>query len=180
MPRPLWNEICEAFGEAVEREGDQRARFLAGLPAPVRAEVESLLGAHLRAGRFIEPEDDETIPPGERFGPYRITGRVAQGGMGIVYRARRDDGEFDQEVALKVISGALASRDAERMFLRERQILAGLSHPHIVKLLDGGVSDGRRYFVMEWLDGQPLLDACRALDPTARLHLFRQICSAIH
>ena len=179
-PPQIWTEVCEAFGAVLESTAEDRARLLAALPGPVRTEVEGLIRAHERAGRFIEPEMDDAIAPGERFGPYRIVELIAKGGMGEVYRASRDDGEFDQQVALKVLSGLLASRDAERMFLRERQILAGLSHPNIVKLLDGGVSDGRRYFVMEWIDGQPLLEACRALGLDARLRLFREICAAIH
>lgn len=83
--------------------------------------------------------------PGDRIGPFRITGELGRGGMAIVFRGERDDGEYRQAVALKWIASGRQDDAARTLFRRERQALADLGHPHIARLLDGGHTD----------DGQP-------------------------
>ena len=101
---------------------------------------------------------------------------------GSYYLAHRADGQFRQEVAIKLIDGPIASGLFRRQFRLERQILAGLSHPFIARLLDGGVTaDGELYLAMEYIDGIPILDFCKQnrLSLRARLLLFIDICSAV-
>ena len=103
--------------------------------------------------------------------------------MGIVYLAARADGQFDQQVALKVIHRGMDSDAVLRRFLAERRILASLTHPNIARLLDGGTTaDGRPYFVMEAIEGESLLDYCDGHDLglEARLRLFLAVCDAVH
>src|SRR5688500_3990721 len=117
-----------------------------------------------------------------RIGPYRILRELGQGGMGVVYLAARADEQFRKRVALKVIRSGGASEEVVRHFKRERQILAGLDHPNIARLLDGGTTDdGLPYFVMEYIEGEPLLEYCdsRKLPVAERLKLFQAICSAV-
>ena len=102
--------------------------------------------------------------------------------MGTVYLAARADEHFHKRVALKIIRSGAHSADVVRHFKRERQILAGLDHPNIAKLLDGGTTDdGLPYLVMEYIEGEPLLDYCdsRSLPISDRLKLFQSICAAV-
>ena len=109
--------------------------------------------------------------PGDRVGPYRLIREIGHGGMGRVFLAERADGQFEQQVALKLVRGGRSGGEILRRFLRERQILARLQHPNIARLLDGGVTaDGRPYFAMEYVDGEPITDLLRstqALDVAA-------------
>lgn len=118
---------------------------------------------------------------GRRIGPYQIVARVGHGGMGVVYRAVRADGEFEQTVAIKVVRSGRYDLMPER-FRTERQILARLRHPFITHLLDGGTTDDNlTYFVMEYVEGLPLTKYCdgHQLTITERLQLFRQVCDAV-
>ncbi|MGI8640223.1 MAG: protein kinase domain-containing protein [Pyrinomonadaceae bacterium] len=118
----------------------------------------------------------------KHFGNYKIVREIGRGGMGAVFLAERDDGEFYQQVALKVLSQALPDKEIIRYFKREREILASLNHPLIARLLDGGVTaDGLPYFVMEYVEGVSVLEfATREnLSITERLELFVQICAAV-
>ena len=127
-------------------------------------------------------EGAPTDRAGSRVGRYRLVEEIGRGGMGTVWLAERDDGQFEQRVALKLIKRGLTAEGVVRHFLRERQILAKLEHPYIARLLDGGVSDdGRPYFVMEHVAGVPLTRFCaeRALTTTARLRLFVDVCRAV-
>ncbi|MBL8230069.1 MAG: serine/threonine protein kinase [Bryobacterales bacterium] len=115
-------------------------------------------------------------------GPYRLLRRIGQGGMGTVYLAARDDEQFQKQVAVKLVASAWDSRMLSR-FRQERQILARLEHPNIARLLDGGVTtSGQPYVVMEYVDGQPLLEWCEAhgADLRRKLTLFRDLCAAVH
>ncbi|MGH9852318.1 MAG: protein kinase domain-containing protein, partial [Blastocatellia bacterium] len=126
-----------------------------------------------------DPGDDAA---GKRIGPYRLTRLVGRGGMGAVYEAVRDDAQFQQQVAIKLIKGGMDSDFVRDRFVRERQILASLDHPHIARLFDGGATeDGRPYFVMEFVDGEPITDYChqRKLSLDEKLKLFRDVCSAV-
>lgn len=119
---------------------------------------------------------------GAVFGNYRLIERVGRGGMGDVYRAERADGAFQAQVAVKLLRASIDSEALTRRFMRERQILARLSHPHIARLLGGGANaQGLPFLVMEWIDGQPLTDfaAEQALDLNQRLDLFLDVCDAV-
>jgi tetratricopeptide (TPR) repeat protein/tRNA A-37 threonylcarbamoyl transferase component Bud32 len=118
-----------------------------------------------------------------RFGAYRVTGRIGEGGMGVVYRAVRDDREYHKDVAVKLIRRGMDTALILARFRMERQILANLDHPNIARLLDGGTDkQGSPYLVMEYVDGESLSDYLehRQPDLPARLELFRQICAAVH
>jgi eukaryotic-like serine/threonine-protein kinase len=126
-----------------------------------------------------EPED----PAGTRIGPYRVLAALGVGGMGSVYLAVRDDAEYEQRVAIKVMRGGPLSRELQARFRTERQILARLQHPNIARLQDGGTTnDGTPYLVMEFVDGEPIDAYCDRLelDLIARLRLFRTVCAAVH
>ena len=117
-----------------------------------------------------------------RVGPYRIDRLLGRGGMGAVYLAHRDDGQFQQEVAVKIIDMPLATELFRERFRSERQILASLSHPYIARLLDGGVSQaGELYLAMEYIDGVSITTFCNEHDlpVRARLQLFRSVCEAV-
>ena len=119
----------------------------------------------------------------ERIGPYRILSTLGAGGMGEVFLAERDDAQFDQRVAIKVVHTSLASRAVHSRLKMERQILAQLNHPNIARLLDGGsMQGGASYLVMEYVDGVALDQYCdnNRLDINARLRLFQAVCAAVH
>jgi tetratricopeptide (TPR) repeat protein len=115
-------------------------------------------------------------------GPWRLVEEIGRGGMGTVWRAGRADGAFEKDVAIKLVSRGLDTDAVLRRFQQERQILASLNHPHITALLDGGTTaDGRPYFVMEYVDGQPISTYCseRSLPVRERLGLFCAACDAV-
>ena len=119
---------------------------------------------------------------GKRVGPYRIEREIGRGGMGTVYEARRADGEFQHRVAIKLIKSGLDTGSVLKRFRNERQILAQLDHPNIGRLLGGGTTkEGSPYFVMEYIEGQPLYQYCEEqnLNVQDRIRLFTQICDAV-
>jgi eukaryotic-like serine/threonine-protein kinase len=196
MTPARWQRIKALFDQALEREPGQRAGFLTEVCATdtvLRAEVETLLEAHHQAQSFIEQPAaaqaahlfdtaSPEVPSGQLIGPYRILREIGRGGMGQVYLAERADGQFEQRVALKLIAGGFNSAEVERRFRQERQILASLNHPNIARLLDGGTAqDGRLYFVMEYIEGEPLDQYCDRLrlNIGARLRLFNTVCAAV-
>ncbi len=181
-----WQRVKEILGEALDRPFTERAAYLkevCGEDTALRLEVESLLLADEDSGTFLTvPAIEASNAIGWRLGPYRTLEVVGQGGMGAVYRAVRDDDEFQQEVAIKLIRRGVNSEYVRSRFLYERQILAFLNHPNIARLLDGGTTeDGLPYFVMEFVQGQPIDDYCRthACDLNERLELFLKACSAV-
>ncbi|MFZ5543818.1 MAG: protein kinase domain-containing protein, partial [Pseudomonadota bacterium] len=120
---------------------------------------------------------------GRRVGPWRLLGLLGGGGMGQVYLAERADGQYRQQVAVKLMRQGLQRSGLEERFLAERQILASLDHPNLAKLLDGGITDeGVPYFVMERVSGVPIDAYCRthALSVEERLRLFRTVCQVVH
>jgi non-specific serine/threonine protein kinase/serine/threonine-protein kinase len=117
-----------------------------------------------------------------RLGPYRLVREIGRGGMGTVYLAVRDDDAFKKRVALKVLKRGMDTDTIVQRFRHERQILAGLDHPNIAGLLDGGTTaDGLPFFAMEYIEGATIVEYCdaRDLDITARLNMFREICAAV-
>jgi eukaryotic-like serine/threonine-protein kinase len=179
--------VSEVLEQALAIETTARAQYLdaacSGDPE-LRAEVESLIASHERAGTGFLGEGwlgGAGIDAGRRVGPYSIVERIGRGGMGDVFAAVRADGQYEQKVALKVVRGGYAGTAVVERFRAERQILAGLDHPNIARLLDGGTTeDGAPYLVMELIDGLPIDEFCRARQLTFadRLRLFLQVCSA--
>ena len=146
-------------------------------PDPEETPVPALGGESV-----AEPSPNGPIE-GRRIGPYRLERLLGRGGMGAVYLASRVD-EFEmRQVALKVLKRGLATGDLVRRFQHERQVLARLDHPNIAKLLDGGTTaEGVPYFVMDYVEGEPIDRYCRRhrLGVRERLELFRKVCSAVH
>ena len=152
LTQEQWAEVKRLFMGAAELPPDELPDYLEReCPDPdVRREVAALLeysgeglpSAHAAiasaaAAAAREPDPDERLI-GTRLGPYRVEAIAGHGGMGAVYRASRDDAEFHQRVAIKLVRAAAESPDSLRRFRQERQILARLSHPNIARLLDGG------------------------------------------
>jgi serine/threonine protein kinase/tetratricopeptide (TPR) repeat protein len=200
MPEPMtperWREIERLFLDAQPIPDTARAAWLADhAPDPVvRAEVASLLasagqGTAVDSFRAIIEQVStaavraaDTGAVGTRIGAYRLDALLGQGGMGAVYLAARDDEQFHKQVAIKVIRGGMHTPEAIERFRQERQILAGLEHPHIARLLDGGTSaEGLPFLVMEYVEGQPLLTWCEQGNSSIdqRLGLFRKVCDAV-
>ena len=193
-----WRRLTELFDRAVELDITARREWLerecAGDPA-LRRELEKLLAAdvepslmdaldqaHARAAEALLAGERGETPTGQRIGVWRIERLLGHGGMGRVYLAARDDGEFEQHVALKLLRPELIDDAARRRFLEERRLLARLQHPHIARLFDGGLGpDGQPWYAMEYVDGAPLTQWCdaRGLGIAARLDLFRTVCEAV-
>jgi len=192
-PRPdleagRWRSLQEHFAQALELQAAERAALLDRLGADqprLAAELTEMLRAHEASPLAIEegvlaPEPAAGLL-GRRIGPYRILELIGRGGMGEVYLAERDD-QYRQRVALKVVRAGFVGRDLRARFRVERQILARLAHGSIARLLDGGVTeDGRPYLVMEHVEGVPLTDWCeeRGLAVEARLERFVTACQAV-
>ncbi len=192
-----WTEVRALFEELVELPPSERERRIAALPDPeLASRVSRLLAADSEAGRFLETPavgvagglfeglagTEAEAPPPERIGPWRVLGRLGRGGMGEVLLGERADGLFEQKVAIKLLRHGMASDEVLERFSRERRILARLEHPHIARLLDGGATDdGRPYFVMELVEGEPITDYCRARDLSVenRLRLLQDCCDAV-
>lgn len=188
-----WQLVRKAFDDLVELRPAERGRRLArlDLPPPLADELQGLLAAADASGDFLEggaktppaedvPSDYRSLPAGTRIGAFALEALVGRGGQGEVYRAVRDDGHFEQVVALKLLRPE-AIRQAAR-FRAERQILAGLDHPAIGRLIDGGTSqDGRPYLAMEFVIGLPITDHCEAegLGLAARIELMRVVADAV-
>lgn len=188
-----WGRIEAALDEVLALpEGEWRGACtrIAGEDKSLLSELESLL-ANVHgddpvldfpaAGRAAEtPTAHPGIPAGTRIGAYRIIELLGSGGMGEVYRAERADGQFEQQVAIKLMRSGLSDR-AQR-FQAERQTLARLEHPNIAGLRDGGVAeDGRLFMVMDLVRGLPITQWCRehGCSLTQRLQLFSAICDAV-
>jgi serine/threonine-protein kinase len=181
------------FLRALEGPPGERTAFLQALheqDPSLEGEVRALLEAHDEPG-LVDSLADRAAPPGldvpanepgTRFGPYQVDEVLGRGGMGVVYRAHRADGQFRQEVALKVLPADLLSRRHHDRFLAEREILARLSHANVARLLDGGVDqDGRPYFAMELVEGRTILEYCddRRASVADRVELFITVCDAV-
>jgi serine/threonine protein kinase len=190
--RDLWSRIEDLFHAAQQQPIGTREAWVdaqAGEPEEVRREVKSLLsGLEVSERRSPFPGSSGSSVEGEpalptaRFGPYQPVKRIGHGGMGAVYLASRADGQYHQTVALKTMASHLIGGDFLRRFQRERQLLASLEHPHITRLIDGGVSSaGDPYLVMEYVDGLTLDQYCdtQKLKVDARLRIFLQVCSAV-
>jgi len=175
--------VEELFAAARELPPARRAAFLderCGGDAALKAEVAALLELERGAGDFLEQPADPWV--GQRIDRWRVLERIGAGGMGVVYLVARDDGAFEQKLALKLLKRSADHPEMLARFRVERQVLAALSHDHIARLVDGGeTEDGVPYFVMEHVAGTRLDDWCdeRRLPLARRLELFRDVCAAV-
>jgi tetratricopeptide (TPR) repeat protein/tRNA A-37 threonylcarbamoyl transferase component Bud32 len=190
-----WRRVEEIVHGALDRPPGEREAYFdsaCGDDAELRHEVESLLaeeqaGAFPTASAFDEGVRllevlDEKGKDGRRIGPYRVIRQIGRGGMGSVYLAARADDAFQKLVAIKIIRRGLDTEDIIQRFRNERQILATLDHPNIARLLDGGATeDGLPYFVMEYIEGEPIDSYCDShrFNVTDRLKLFQGVCAAV-
>jgi len=194
-----WPEARRLFEALADAPGEEQAAELGRLAArdaTLARLVGELLAADRRAAGPLERpiaaplealapdggDDQEPTRAGEIVGPWRLLAPLGRGGMGEVWAAERAEGQFEQRAAVKLVRRGLDSEEILARFVRERQILAGLSHPNVARLLDGGrAPDGRPYFAMEQVEGQPITEHCaaRALSVEARLRLFLAACEAV-
>jgi tRNA A-37 threonylcarbamoyl transferase component Bud32 len=203
-------QIEELFHNAVQRKPSDRAAYLnkacAGDPG-LLAELIPLVAAFQDSTDFLERPLPETLDKafteeqksgliraeeealvGHRMGPWKLVRRIASGGMGTVYLASRDDGQYQRQAAIKLIRPGIRfdepqyRRKVIRHFHEEQQLLADLEHPNIAKLLDGGTTeDGLPYLVMDYIEGKPITEYCEQnkLSVHSRLTIVRDVCLAL-
>ncbi|MGE3966513.1 MAG: protein kinase [Planctomycetota bacterium] len=196
-----WHRVAELFSEAVERHGPEREAFLAQACASdpsLRAEVDALLAeqdgapgfledpTHLRGRRAALPPTGATpaVPELEQVGPYRVLGRIGEGGMGIVYRVEQK--HPNRVAALKVLRPGVVTKETLRRFEHESHVLGRLQHPGIAQVFEAGTADvgfgPQPYFAMEFIEGLPLDAYARshALTGNQCLELMARVCDAVH
>jgi eukaryotic-like serine/threonine-protein kinase len=187
-----WDQVKELFALALERDPEERSDFLrqvCGADDSLRAEIESLLSSFDDAPTFLEdcPAADllsaqSSAIAGRRIGAYRIIRECGHGGMGIVYLAERADDQYRKRVAIKMLMPGINKDEILRRFRNERQALAALDHPSIVRLLDGGsTEEGLPYLIMDYVEGVRIDEYCdtHRLSIAERLQLFRTVCLAV-
>ena len=176
MTPERWHRVKDLFATSLEKSTVERAAFLekaCGSDRELLGEVERLLLAHEKPGPFLQAEGSVA---GRRIGPYEVIRPLGRGGMGEVYLAARADGAYEKQVAIKLAPIEATTPELVARLRTERQILAALAHPNIAMLLDGGTTEeGLPYFVMEYVEGEPLDTFCeeRALPIERRLRLSR-------
>ena len=201
MTENLWQRAHDVFLEALEIETAARPDYIEQACADDETLVQAVtalfaghetegavdrlaaedgaLGALHEQMRTLAPTG---LQPGDAVGAFEIVGDLGEGGMATVYRARRATDAFHQEVALKIVAPHQLSDDAVVRFAFERQIAASLDHPNIAKLIDGGVTDdGRPYFALELVEGQPIDVYCdtQRLTVKQRIRLVRDVAQAV-
>jgi serine/threonine protein kinase/Tfp pilus assembly protein PilF len=191
-----WLQVKEIFHEATELAPAERRTFLLERCDGDREmlhELELLIESHDVAEHFIERpalgsasdillDGEANLWAGRAVGQYRVLHEIGRGGMGLVMSAARADDQFKKQVAIKILRRGMDSENILRRFRNERQILASLDHPNIARLLDGGITeDGLPYFVLEYIEGEPLDRYCdeHKLTTTERLELFQKICAVV-
>lgn len=195
MDKRLWRRLQPLFEAALELPPPARGEFLdreCGEDAALREALARLLRRDATGDQALHASVSAAAVEvadfctgrriGERLGAWCITEHIADGGMGAVYRAERADGEYQQRAAIKLLNPAFVSAQAKARLEAERQILAGLAHPNIARLLDGGrTDDGVPYLVLEYVDGEPIDAWCdrRGLDTRERLQLMAKVCRAV-
>ncbi len=183
-----WQRIKQIVGDALEREPSGRTAFVCDAcsgDADLRAEVESLLGAHDNAAGISEPffsyaGDLDSAARPKVLGPYRLLRELGVGGMGEVWLAEQTE-PIRRFVALKLIKAAVFDTATSQRFQAERQSLATMDHPSIAKVFDAGTCGMQPYFAMEYVDGLPITDYCdrKRLGIVERLRLFVQVCEGV-
>lgn len=195
-PQPTperWQRLKAIFQSAQNLPAEEQREYLkaaCGDDSALRAEAEALLEADRQereqettyaSGRASEATPTGSLA-GHRFGAYEVLHKIGQGGMSTVYAAARVDQQFQKLVAIKIVRAGVDFAEIVRRFRHERQLLAGLEHPNIARLLDGGVTeDGLPYLVMEYVEGVPIdrYADTHKLSLAERLVLFRAVCSAV-
>jgi serine/threonine protein kinase/tetratricopeptide (TPR) repeat protein len=187
-----WLRASGYLDRALETPLHEREAYLAALRAedPEAADdIAALLDEHrllaaegfLEAGLPVEPPIDSRLA-GVTIGAYTLSTRIGHGGMGSVWLATRSDGRFEGQAALKLLNAAFVGRGGEARFKREGTILARLTHPHIARLIDAGVSNtGQPYLVLEHIDGRHIDSYCdeEHLTIEARIRLFLDVTAAV-
>lgn len=196
MDAERWRAVRKLLDGALDCEGDERAAFLDTIADEgLRADVVRLLGKHEETTPLDRPVVDLVAPAmandsrvrdwdreqiGRRIGAFVLDELLGSGGMGTVYLAHRVDGRFEQKVAIKLVLTAHAGlRDR---FRKEQEILAGLRHPNIAQLIDGGeADDGTPFLAMEYVEGVSITDFCRdhLPDVEGRLRLMLRVAGAL-
>ena len=207
MNEQRWAQVQDAFDQAADLAPEDREAFMAELARSdheLADQVNALLAADSQPHSLLDhaappalslsglgetgldPGSDDDrgteLSAGEQVGAWRVVRRVGMGGMGAVYRAERAEGAFQQTVALKIVKRGLDSHEILRRFRVERQILAGLEHPNVARLVDGGLTDdGLPWFAMEYIEGEPIDVWCDRQRHTVdeRLDLFLTVCDAV-
>lgn len=199
MGNEKWERIETIIDEILQLPQNDWLGFLekkSDLSQEVKSEVTSLLQSITDSEGWLEnantykknllgsfsDKSSASSLLGSELGSYQVTGIIAQGGMGTVYRGERTDGEFEHTVAIKVIKRGMNTTENIRLFHRERNILAGLNHPGIAKLFDGGVlENGSPYLVMEYIEGTPIDQYCdeNNLSIDKRIELFKKVLKAV-
>jgi eukaryotic-like serine/threonine-protein kinase len=186
----FWERIKTCAAAALDLAPEDRDAYIARISdgdGELGEHVRSLVASSLAAAPYFEQAPFRGILPtlyaaGHRIGPYRIVRELGSGGMGSVYLAERDDGEFRQRAAIKIVRGGFGSSFLLERFREERRILASLEHPNIARLLDGGTTAaGLPYVVMEYVEGESIDRYCaaRRLPLRARFAIFQQVCAAV-
>jgi eukaryotic-like serine/threonine-protein kinase len=197
MTPERWQQVKQVLATALELAPDDRAAYLDrsyAMDASLRDDIEPLVASEQQLRNEFLSEKDlaeaaRILPSGEaswigrRVGSYKVVEQIGEGGMGEVYRAFRADDQYRKEVALKFVRAGQYGGSVFARFKNERQILAGLDHPNLARLLDGGATEeGVPYLVMELIEGQPIAEYCEEHDLPlrGRLQLFLQVCAAVH
>jgi eukaryotic-like serine/threonine-protein kinase len=196
IPRARWHQIKSVFEQVADIDGVERAVQLdlcCGDDSDLRSSVQSLLARDsskedpllhaigAAAESLLEDHQDRLL--GTRVGPYRVVSILGHGGMSVVYRGERDDSQYTQVVAIKVLQHATVHPRLRSRLHSERHILASLDHGSIARLIDSGdLEDGTPYLVMEYVDGDSIDSYCdsRTLFVRERLELFISVCAAVH
>jgi eukaryotic-like serine/threonine-protein kinase len=193
-----WEEVDTLFSQLIGLPQEERSAFLErscegdeeletllrDLLENTEGEIEAFLATPPDPSPLDVILDDEAASgslAGTRLGPWQIGPLLGRGGLGVVYRAERVEGGFDQSVAVKFVLHS-SGPEVARRFDRERAILASLDHPNIARLFDAGsTGDGRPFIVMELVEGEPITEHCRArkLDAQERVRLFLRVCDAV-
>jgi serine/threonine-protein kinase len=190
MSESRWQRLQALFEGLLERDPAEREAWLLSVEpdADLRRDALALVAADsgprvsiTRQVREASARILDSARVDKRLGPYLLIDEIGSGGMGTVFLAERADDTFHQRVAIKLLRG-IPTREATERMRRERQILADLAHPHIARLLDGGsTADGQPYLVMEYVEGVPINEFCRArgLSIAERLRLVQKVCGAV-
>lgn len=183
-----WRRLSPFLDRALDLDGEERRAWISEQDPEIASRLEDLLLEHeiLVSDKFLEhavtlPSTTGTLI-GQSVGAFKIESQIGHGGMGTVWLAKRNDGRFERQVALKFLNIALLGRAGEERFRREGRILALLADPHIAELIDAGVTHtGHPYLVLEYVDGERIDLYCdqARLDLDSRIGLFLQVLDAV-
>lgn len=196
MTPERWQQVKAVFTHASGLDAVAREAYLADACAKdteLRFHVDSLIAANANPAAVLDYAAVHYAPPfepqlpgdpwlGKQVGAYQLVACIGRGGMGAVYRARRADAEYENEVAIKLVRAGFGTDLVLQRLRAERQILANLGHPNIARLLDGGATpSGEPFLVLELVDGERIDRYCdtRNLSIDERLNLFRAVCTAV-